>query len=136
MIITLTIRLGSEWSADIEIEDESVLEHLHWAIQKAVNFDNDHLYEFYVARHVRAYNRVRYDDENGGLYETKLANLFPLPPKQQLFYLFDYGDSWLFRVSKSRKRPQNPAAGVKYPRVVKETGKKPIQYEPFDEDFD
>ena len=36
------------WEATIEIESSSTLEDLHFAIQSAVGFDNDHLYEFYI----------------------------------------------------------------------------------------
>ena len=39
-----------DWEGEIEVESESTLEDLHFAIIQAVGFDNDHLYEFYVAR--------------------------------------------------------------------------------------
>jgi len=42
--------------------------------------------------------------------------------------MFDYGDSWLFKVTKTRKSPKEPKRSVKYPRMVKEIGSKPEQY--------
>ena len=51
----------------------------------------------------------------------------------KLFYLFDFGDSWLFKISKSRKKEFEPVKGIKYPRVVKEEGEKPEQYPDWDE---
>ena len=107
---------------------QTTLEELHLAIQAAVDFDNDHLYAFFVARNDRSSSRVNYDDENGRIYHTQIANMFPLPPKNHLFYLFDYGDYWIFKIFKSRKAPHEPVDGVDYPRVVKESGEKPVQY--------
>jgi hypothetical protein len=134
MIITLQIKLGTYWSADIELDDNSTLEDVHNAIQHAVDFDNDHLYAFFVARTERARDRTVYDDENGKLYDTAISDVFPLPPKKRLFYLFDFGDYWMFRVSKSRKSPHAAIDGIEYPRVVNETGVKPVQYDFDDED--
>ena len=134
MIVTLRIKLGTYWSSDIEFDDNSTLEDLHNAIQHAVDFDNDHLYAFFVARHERARDRTVYDDENGRIYDTVLSGVFPLPPKKRLFYLFDYGDCWIFSVSKSRKSPHAAIDGIEYPRIVNETGEKPIQYDFDDED--
>jgi len=42
--------------------------------------------------------------------------------------MFDYGDSWLFIITKSRKNPQELKKGVKYPRIINEVGNKPEQY--------
>ncbi len=134
MIVTLKIKLGAYWSADIEFDESSTLEAVHHAIQDAVNFDDDHLYAFFVARNDRARDRIVYDDENGEVYDTLISDVFPLPPKMRFFYLFDYGDYWIFSVSKSRKSPHAAIDGIKYPRVVNETGEKPIQYEYDDED--
>jgi hypothetical protein len=133
LIVTLRIKLGTCWSADIEIADLATLEEVHYAIQRAVDFDNDHLYEFFVARTERAQNRTVYDDENEGIYDTRIRDVFPLPGKNRLFYLFDYGDSWLFTISRIRKKLHEPIEGVSYPRVVQETGEKPVQYESYDE---
>ncbi len=134
MIVTLKIKLGTHWSCDIEFDESSTLEEVHFAIQRAVDFDNDHLYAFYVARSERARDRTMYVDDNGDVFDIMIRDVFPLPPKEQLFYLFDYGDYWLFKVSKTRKSPHPPVDGIEYPRVVKETGEKPIQYEFYEDD--
>ncbi|OYP34337.1 MULTISPECIES: IS1096 element passenger TnpR family protein [Rhodopirellula] len=134
MIVTLKIKLGTYWSCDIELEDSSTLEDVHFAIQRAVDFDNDHLYEFFVSRTERSRDRTVYDDENGKLFDTVIRDIFPLDRDRRLFYLFDYGDSWIFCVSRTRKSPHEAIDGIKYPRVVKETGERPIQYDFEDED--
>ncbi len=138
MIWTLRIKLmrhEDEWSADIEIDSMSTLEDLHYAIQNAVKFDNDHLYAFYIARNDRSRSRGRevFDDDDGRVYSTNLEMLFPLEAKKSLFYLFDFGDEWVFKVNKTQKRPHDPQEDVAYPRVVAEVGTKPKQYPGFDE---
>ena len=117
----------------IEIDASSTLEDLHLAIQEAVDFDNDHLYEFYISRTERSRDRIRFDDENGGIYDVTLESLYPLGKGKKLFYLFDYGDNWVFQITKSRKKPTEPMKGIEYPRVVERVGKNPEQYPLYDE---
>ncbi|MGV3484657.1 MAG: IS1096 element passenger TnpR family protein [Planctomycetaceae bacterium] len=125
----MRVKLGTYWSADIEMDDSTTLAQLHDAIQCAVHFDNDHLYLFYIARTARSREREVFNHEDWDRLDCSIRDLFPLPPKHQLFYLFDFGDSWVFQVSKLRKAAHEPAEGVKYPRVVAETGERPEQYE-------
>ena len=139
MIWTLNIELLSgaylkdEWKATLEIDSTSTLEDLHFAIQDAVEFDNDHLYEFYISRTERSRDLVRFDDENEEIYSITLESLYPLEKRKKLYYMFDYGDSWLFKITKSRKKPQEPKQGTDYPRMVNETGSKPEQYPAWEE---
>jgi hypothetical protein len=95
--------------------------------------DTDHLYEFYYAGTARSRERLRFDDEDGELFSRILDTLFPLPKDRKLFYLFDYGDSWLFSVERTRKAPHEPAAGVRYPDLVESIGDNPEQYPAADE---
>jgi hypothetical protein len=115
------------WEAVIEISPFDTLDDLHYAIQDAVEFDDDHLYEFFVARGRRSRNRVRFTEENYGLDES-IGDAYPDIKNYKLFYLFDYGDDWLFEVSKGRRKPRLAEEGVEYPRMVSESGKKPEQY--------
>ena len=141
MIITLKTTLlrgmycEGDWSANIELDESATLEDLHHAIQEAVDFDNDHVYCFYLSRTDRSRSREYFDDENGLIFSKTLKDLFPLPTKQCLFYLFDWGYEWVFKISPSRKRPHEPVKGVTYPRIESESGVKPVQY-PGDEDDD
>ena len=140
MILTLKTTLirgmyyEREWSANIELDESSTLAELHDAIQMAVDFENDHMFCFFLSRTDRSRSREYFDDENGLLFTKTVAELFPLPRHQSLFYLFDWGDSWIFKISPTRKRLQDPATGVTYPRVVGELGTKPLQYPMHDED--
>jgi Plasmid pRiA4b ORF-3-like protein len=126
MIITVKVTLlrgmyyENEWAAEIELDDSSTLDVLHEAIQDAAGFGNDHLFCFYLSRTDRSRTRQYFDDENGLVWESTLADMFPLPPKQSLFYLFDWGDEWVFKISPSRKKPHEGQKGKKYARVVSE----------------
>ena len=122
-----------ERQATVEIDSASTLESLHFAIQDAVEFDNDHLYEFYISRTERSHDRIRFDDEGGGIYNTTLESIYPLEKGRKLYYMFDYGDSWLFKITKTRNSPQKPKQGINYPRVVSEAGNKPEQYPAWEE---
>jgi len=133
MIWILEIKLfhtgrENQWKVSVEIDSTSTLEDLHYLIQYAVDFDNDHLYEFYVSKTARSRSRECFDDENGKIYTTTLEDLYPLEKGKKLYYMFDYGDSWLFVITKSRKGPQESKEGVKYPRIINEAGNKPEQY--------
>ncbi len=140
MIWTITIKLVSgrwaenDWGATVALEAASTLEDVHDVIQQAVEFDRDHLYGFFVARTSRSRDRVRYDGEDDDgqaddtLFTTTLESLFPLPRDRKLFYLFDYGDSWLFEISRTRKKPFEAASDEHYPCLISERGDKPQQY--------
>ena len=121
------------WEGTIEIDSLSTLEDLHFALQDMLDFDNDHMYEFYVSRTERSRDRIRYDDENELVYSVTLEDLYPLEKNKKLFYLFDYGDNWLFKITKSRKKAQKSVPGIKYPRLVEEVGIKPEQYPSWEE---
>ena len=140
MILTLKTTLirglycNGDWSANIELDESSTLEDLHYAIQKSVDFENDHLYCFFLSRTDRSRSRQFFDDENELIFSKTLKDLFPLPARQCLFYLFDWGDEWIFKISPSRKRPHEPVKRVKYPRVESTSGVKPTQYPGVEDD--
>ena len=53
-----------------------------------------------------------------------------------MFYLFDYGDSWVFQVSKTRKKPFEPITDINYPNIVSQSDFKPEQYPDWDDEDD
>lgn len=116
------------WEALLEIDSSSKLDDLHLSIQDFVDFGDDHPYEFYQSRDARSKRRVRYTENENSVYETTLEMLYPLKKGNSLFYLFDYGDQWVFKITKKRKKAFEPNAKTKYPRLVEEKGNKPIQY--------
>ncbi len=142
MIATLKVTLVRgrycevDWTAIIELDEASTLAELHDAIQMAVVFENDHSFSFFLSRTDRSRNRQYFHDEDESVDSKTVKNMFPLPDKQSLYYLFDWGDEWVFKISKTRKSLQQASPGVTYPRVESELGIKPDQYPSFDEEED
>jgi hypothetical protein len=125
------------WEATIEVPDICSLFDLHLFIQKIINFDNDHLFEFYAGRNDRN-RKIEFSGNSGypfdgGDYETiLLKNIYPLKGLK-LYYLFDFGDNWIFEIRKSRKKVI-PIKDTEYPRIVSDNGVKLIQYIEYDMD--
>jgi len=124
------------WEATIEVPDSISLFGFHLFIQDIIEFDNDHLFEFYAGRNDRN-RKLEFSDEpgypyDGGKYEDiTLKDIYPLKG-MKLYYLFDLGDNWLFEIRKSRKKSK-AKEGIEYPRVVSENGVKLNQYYEDDE---
>lgn len=137
MIVSLKVEcvfgrfLEEECIRTIEIPYDSTLYELHLAIQESVQFDDDHLFEFYAGRHERN-RKILFGDEEGP-FDLTLEEIYPLEKGLKLYYLFDFGDSWTFKISKSRQTPKPPEEGVAYPRVTATAGENPMQY-PIDEE--
>jgi hypothetical protein len=137
-IWTLRIKLPqtiSKCIRVIEIESSSSFLQLHEAIQDAVDFDNDHLFEFFIGRHPghRAYSigsEPNWDTFNPikTYSNVRLSSVWPLPSGMKLFYLFDFGDNWLFQINKTKHKDKVIQPGVAYPRVIEAKGKNPEQY--------
>jgi hypothetical protein len=141
MIWTLKIECLWGWHLEddcvrvVEIDAKSTLYDLHEAIQDAVHFDRDHPFEFYAGRN-RKNRKLLFDETSprkgswNAYSGTTLDQVYPLPKGLRLFYHFDFGDNWYFAISRSRKKPSEPQAGIDYPRVVERIGPNPFQYGP------
>ncbi|MEQ1826417.1 MAG: hypothetical protein ABL921_10750 [Pirellula sp.] len=140
MITTLKITLvrgfycDHDWSANIELDESSTLEELHVAIQMAIDFDDDHSFSFFYSRTDRSRGREYFHDDDESIVTKKVKDLFPLPERKSLYYLYDWGDEWVFKISPSRKRLHEPVKRVKYPRIESESGVKPVQYPGHEDD--
>ena len=112
------------WSRIIEVKEDFSLRDLHNYIQEIVEFDDDHLYEFSIGKTPR--NRSSAIAKN-----TKLKEIYPLKGFK-LFYLFDFGDSWLFEIKKSRKKKIANSQST-YPALIESSGVNPEQYPEYEE---
>ena len=117
----------------LEIKSEASLLELHDAIQDAVDFDRDHLFEFFAGRHQRnrklAFEAGLDWDQSYATYRQLTIDQFcPLPKSCKLYYHFDFGDDWCFEIRKIRGKPTEPEPGVEYPRIVESIGPNPDQY--------
>ena len=128
-IYTLTISFPYDedeqpWSRTIEVKEDFTLVRLHEYIQDIVKFDDDHLYEFYIGKNPR--NRASSVPK-----KTQLNEIYPLKG-YKLYYLFDFGDSWLFEIKKSRKK-KTENKEIKYPLIIESTGINPEQYPEYED---
>lgn len=130
-IFTLTIRFPYDdseepWSRTIEVSENYTLQQLHTYIQKIIEFDDEHLYEFYASRKPR---NKKYSIPS----TTKLNEVYPLN-RLKLYYLFDFGDCWLFELKKSRKKKLASKTSV-LPTVIEAVGENPEQYPGWEDEY-
>jgi hypothetical protein len=111
------------------------LNDLHNAIQKALNFDNDHLYSFFMD--AKRYSKHAYHspmrDEGPFTDEVTIGEL-GLYESQKILYFFDYGDSWEFEVQLLKINEDE--ISPEKPKVIEVKGKAPRQYRYDDDDDD
>jgi len=119
------------WVRKIEVESENTLYGLHLLIQELIGFDDDHFWEFRVGSTQRKTNRVFQDPkismhEHNESIDTALYEIYPLDRKY-LFYIFDYGDSWTFKIKKigRTKLAESP---IERCNVIASIGGNPRQY--------
>jgi len=137
-IWTLQVKLPqirSECVRVIEIDYKSSFLELHYAIQNAVEFDNDHLFQFYLGRHPDQHVYTIGGEPSWNGYnpvnryrKISISGTWPLPTGYKLYYLFDFGDQWIFQINKTRHKDKLSQSGVSYPRVIEAKGKNPEQY--------
>ena len=112
------------WVRTIEAQEGYTLKRLHKYIQEIIEFDDDHLYEFFVGRNSRSRKYTVPET-------TKLNELYPITG-YKLYYHFDFGDDWIFEIKKSRKKKLEDKH-VKYPVLISSLGINPEQYGNYDE---
>src|SRR5579864_1051823 len=81
-----------------EIQSEYELEDLHYFILHNFKFDDDHLHNFFISRRHQGSDQTFLEDES-----ITLDRIFPLKKKHFLFFYFDYGDDWIFKITRMRK---------------------------------
>lgn len=132
-IIDLEVSLrGTDCIRGIRMNLEDSLYDLHEMIQRAVDFDNDHLFEFMVGRGAmkRVYTLPEAMNSGRDLsVETSLGEL-DLRKGQVFTYLFDFGDMWQFDIKVLEIREGT----IKRPEVIKSEGDAPEQYPYYEEE--
>ena len=124
-----------EWKPDvwrrIEMRADQTLEDLHYAIQDAFGWDDDHLYSFYLNREAfdpKAEYCSPYADCGRHVSSYRLENV-PLKPRKKLLYLFDYSDELRHTVTLEAIIADGVEKRKKYPRVTERHGRNVPQYQ-------
>ena len=113
----------------IELRSEQTLDDLHFAIQRAIRWDADHLYSFFVggmAHDSRFRISCPYEEDSPPWTDEVMVGELGLTKRHKFLYYFDYGDSHEFEVEVVDVQPQ--AEPGDYPRVVDAKGDAPSQY--------
>jgi Plasmid pRiA4b ORF-3-like protein len=130
----------------IAVPCESTLDDLHYALQAAFGWGDDHLYAFWLGRKFWAKDKASYVHplalEADSLMregaharrrrrsaERRLDRL-RLSPGQRIAYLFDFEAQWRVRLT-LREIAAND--GGHYPRIVESIGAAPAQHLNYDE---
>jgi Plasmid pRiA4b ORF-3-like protein len=121
-------------SARVAVAGHEHLTALHDAIQQAFNWENDHLYSFWLDG--RFWGDAAAERVIPGAPDTdsKTADIrvdeLRLKIGQRIAYVFDYGDEWRVMLT-LRERIEG---GGPMPRVSERRGKAPPQYPPLDDE--
>lgn len=120
----LKVEVGS-CMRKIRIGGRETLEELHEAIQRAVDFDNDHMYSFTIGfgRTKKRYYHPYCEDEPYLANEVYLQEIL-LYEKMKFEYLFDFGDCWRFEITVEKILPEY----TQNAEVVEQKGDNPEQY--------
>lgn len=113
----------------IELRSDQTLEDLHLAIQQAIQWDNDHLYSFYlngVAHDERYRYSCPYEEDRPPWTDEAVIGQLGLVKRHKFLYYFDYGDGHEFEIEVTDIRPTTEHGP--YPRVVESHGTAPEQY--------
>jgi hypothetical protein len=129
----------------IAVRSDQTLVDLHDALQHAFEWDDDHLYSFWLdgtfwSRAGDEYAHPWHAAEPGPLApfglgpepqsaEVRLDRL-ELTKGKRIAYLFDFGDEWRVRLTLQRIADGDGGA---YPRLVKSVGAAPPQYPDYEE---
>ncbi len=131
---------------EIDVAANQTLADLGNAIPLAFDFDDPHLWSFFLSG--KAWDRTTeyalHSEANllGGARPRAASRIeireVPFPGAtgtKEFLFLFDYGDEWHFGV-KLMRTSEVVAPGVTYPRVVARAGEAPPQYPDLEDDWD
>ena len=142
------IRMGydeieEEISRTLEVRGNDTLYDLHMGIQRAFNWDNDHMFSFYFGELFDkefAYSGnplgecypSRIGIQAKSAANTQIRNL-TLTDASSFFYLFDFGDELVHKVYVEEIRDWNDGDKQSL-TIVCEVGKAPSQYGEYEEE--
>ncbi|MGH2943334.1 MAG: plasmid pRiA4b ORF-3 family protein [Solirubrobacteraceae bacterium] len=117
----------------IVVRDDLTLVDLHYALQSAFAWDDDHLYSFWLdgafwasedAHYMHPYHAVSLDPP-GRSACARLGTL-GLAEGQRIAYVFDFGREWRVQLE---LREIRPAEGRAVARCIERVGAAPPQYD-------
>jgi hypothetical protein len=134
----------------IAIRSDQTLVDLHNALQDAYDWDDDHLYSFWLGGKFWARDGSEYTHpltlENdpfagwglpiskpGRRTSGQRLDRLGLTEAQRIAYLFDFGDEWRVVLTLLRSTSDD---GGEYPRLLESVGESPPQYPDYEDEED
>lgn len=117
-------------SRKLAIREDETLADLHQLIQFAFDWDDDHLYAFWLSgkfwdRRDVAFGRPGFCRESGDRSARTRLDQLGLEPGQTLAYVFDFGDEWRVRL---KLLAVIRAGDAPVPPILDSRGEAPPQY--------
>lgn len=122
------VSLGNSVWRTVKLSHKNTFHNLHNIIQRAFEFDNDHMYAFYDGASYRS-GKEFYSGNPMGVsdeYEDLTIEDFNIYKGKQFIYLFDFGDMWEFKVT-TIDFIENEERNLS-PEIIASKGKAPQQY--------
>ena len=121
------VSLGSSCWRTLKLSSSHTLLDLHNVIQEAFEFNDDHLYAFYMdgVKFGKHYYNSPMDVSGPYVQEVKIGSL-DLDEGQSFLYLFDFGDEWEFFLHVLAVNEEGEGDD---PQVEEELGDAPDQYD-------
>lgn len=120
----------------IELKATDNLEDLHDAIQDAIEWDNDHLYSFYMDNKFKKHDfdmeyTSPHEPEGRKTADKAKVGMFGFSKNQKFAYLFDFGDNNRFEVEVVGFGAVDKSKD--YPVVLESKGESPEQYPDYED---
>lgn len=119
----------------IQIDANATLHEFHEAIQDAFQFDDDHMYAFFMDNRAwsqrNAYFRTK-DKPGDRIASAYKLHQVGLSKSKRFLYLFDFGDEWHFQC----KVLQELEDSTSVPCIIRSVGESPEQYPDFEDEDD
>jgi hypothetical protein len=119
---------------ELAVAGSETLDDLHHLLRGAFEWDDDHLYSFWLNGEFWSDPTAEYtspiEAEPGAQTADVALDELGLEPGQEIGYIFDFGDQWrvLLRIEEIRPSRGTPA------RVLRSMGEAPPQYAPIEND--
>ncbi|MBW9158071.1 plasmid pRiA4b ORF-3 family protein [Clostridium sp. FP2] len=125
-VYTFKVSLSKSLWRKIRMSHRNTFEDLHFAIQSAFNFDNDHLYDFYIGGNRRTAKITYAGNPQEGIVDDITIGEASLYKGQKIKYIFDFGYQWEFNIIVT-DIDKNATLPIQ-PEVIESKGQSPEQY--------
>ncbi len=123
----LKISVSKKIWCKIELSGRHTLLDLHNVIQDSFDFDDDHLYAFFMDG--KPWSRECYNaplDVTGPYVNEVIVGDLELYEGKKFLYIFDYGDQWEFEILVEKISDKDTE--LLYPTMIQKKGESPEQY--------